>query len=420
MSLDVHLYGERIGMLFPAGENDYRLAYAPEIVERVGAGVSFLSNAMPTRVEPYSAGATQAYIEGLLPEGMRRAKLARELEIDPCDGYALIAETGRDCAGAVSFLPKGTPMHQVDAGSVAWLSDDELEELVTPPPPRLFDSSTEQRMRFALGGVRHKLSLVRGDEEGSWAWPEAGVASTHIVKPETGEYPEFVPNEMFCTTVARQVGLPVVDTAVETIAGRRCLVSKRFDREGEGVGAVRLHQENFCQALGFPPVTEREGEAGDADGPGFAEACGLLKAVGAGGDAPTLFVVAFCNYVLGNGDAHGKNFALLFDRDGMSLAPLYDIASTAVYDEPLHTGMVIAEDYSETAYLLELAQIAEECEYDFDEFRGLAAATASKLAEAIDVVVDQAQNEGWYSPVIDGIAELASERALGLGYEVEY
>lgn len=417
MSLDVHLYGERIGTLFPAGDNDYRLAYSPEVVDDVGAGVSLLSNALPTRTEPYSGEATQAYVEGLLPDGMRRMKLARQLEIDPSDDYALIAEIGRDCAGAVTFLPKGAPVEPVDTSSVAWLGDEELEELVTPPTTRFFDPATEQRMRFSLGGVRHKLSLVRDAAGGRWAWPEPGLASTHVVKPETGEYPEFVPNEMFCTSVVREVGLPVVSTELETIAGRPCLVTERFDRKGQGLAASRVHQESFCQALGWARVG---GDEDAAQGPGFAESCGLLKAVTAGDDPALLFSIAFCNYMLGNGDAHGENFALLFHGGGMSLAPFYDIASTAVYDEPLHTGMVIAEDYSETAYLLELAQIAEECNYDFDVFRNLAATTAEKLGAALDLVAERARDEGWYAPVIDGIAELAGERAFGLGVEVEY
>jgi len=145
-----------------------------------------------------------------------------------------------------------------------------------------------------------------------------------------------------------------------------------------------------------------------------------LRAVAAREDTAVLFRAAFCNYVLGNGDAHGKNFALLFDGDRMRLAPLHDIASTAVYDDPTHTGMVLSEEYSETAYLLELAQIAEECDYDFEAFRELAAATADQLGHAIDVVAERARDEGWYAPVIDGIAELAGERAFGLGAEVEY
>jgi serine/threonine-protein kinase HipA len=419
VSLDVHLYGKRVGTLFPAGERDYRLAYAPELVEKVGAGVSLLSNSLPTRTEPYSCDATEAFVEGLLPRGLRRRRLARELGADPEDGYRLIAELGRDCAGAVTFLPKGEAVVRPGETDIAWLAEDELAEALAPSAPYRFDSATEQRMRFALSGVRHKLSLTRDASRGRWAWPEAGLPSTHVVKPETGEYPEFVANEMFCTGVVREVGLPVVSTEVQRIAGRTCLVSRRFDREGEGLGVGRVHQESFCQALGIPRVAEEGGRDG-ADGPGFAESCGLLRAVADGADPSPLFAVAFCNYILGNGDCHGDNFALLFHGGGVSLAPFYDIASTAVYDEPLHTGMVIAEDYSQTAYLLELAQIAEDCRFDFDVFRELAASTAAKLGEALDVVAARAREEGWYAPVIDSIAELAGERAFGLGIEVEY
>jgi serine/threonine-protein kinase HipA len=416
VTLDVHLYGRRIGTLFPAGENDYRLAYAPELVEEVGAGVALLSNALPTRREPYSAAATQAFVEGLLPTGLRRLRQARELGIDPSDGYELIAATGRDCAGAVTFLPQGTPVVVPREDEVAWVGEEELAEALAPPS-RHFHAAREQRMRFALGGVRHKLSLVRDEREGRWAWPEVGLPSTHVVKPETGEYPEFVANEMFCTSVVREIGLPVAAATVEWIRGRACLVSKRFDRKGQGLEAERIHQETFCQALGYP---RGAGQDGCAEGPGFPQACGLLRAVASQDDPSALFAIAFCNYMLGNGDAHGENFALLFHDDGMFLAPFYDIASTAVYDEPLHTGMVISEDYAGTAYLLELAQIADDCDFDFDLLRELAASTAAKLSEVLDVVADRARAEGWHAPVIDDIAELAGERAFGLGVEVEY
>lgn len=418
MTLDVHLYGDRIGTLFPAGDNDYRLAYAPALVEEVGSGVSLLSSALPTRVEPYSAAATQAFVDGLLPSGLRRARLARELQVDPRDGYAMIAAIGRDCAGAVAFMPHGEAAIRPADEEIAWLDDDELAEALAPSSPYLHPDRGPW-MRFALGGVRHKLSLVHDERTGRWAWPEAGLPSTHVIKPETGEYPEFVANEMFCTGVVREIGLPVVSTSVERLGGRNCLVSERFDRKGRGLEARRVHQETFCQALGYP----RPGEGADdgcADGPGFPEACGLLRAVGCEDDRSKLFGIGFCNYMLGNGDAHGENFALLFHGDGLSLAPFYDVASTAVYDEPLHTGMVIADDYTETAYLLELAEIAEDCSFDFDRLRELAATTAAKLEDALDVVAGRARAEGWHAPVVERIAELAGERAFGLGVEVEY
>jgi serine/threonine-protein kinase HipA len=427
LSLDVYLYEERVGTLFPAGDNDYRLAYDPELVERVGPGKALLSNSLPARPEPYSAEATGAYVEGLLPEGSRRARLGRELSLDAGDGYLLLAELGRDCVGAVIFLPAGEPLRPRDPAAVAWLSEEELAEVVKPPPPRLFSEDREQRMRFALPGLRHKLSLVRDEAGGRWGWPEAGAASTHVIKPETGEYPEYVANEMFCMTVCRQVGLPVAKASVEEIAGRRCLVSPRYDRiVGDGPGDVRrLHCESFCQALGIPPADE-ESEEGVA--PGWAEARGLLNAVSRPDEVVNLLTAAFCNYILGNGDAHGKNFALI-DRERTSLsaaerkwrlAPLTDITSTVVYDDPIHHGLVISEEYQETSYLLELAEVCEECEFDFEVLRGLASTTASRVGMAVETIATRSKKEGWHQPIVDKIVELAADRSFGLGAEVEY
>lgn len=427
MSLDVYLYGERVGTLFPAGDNDYRLAYDPELVERTGPGRALLSHSLPARAEPYSAEATRAYVEGLLPEGARRTRLGRELDLDATDGYLLLAELGRDCPGAVAFLPQGEVPQPRDRDSIAWLSEEELAEVVKPPPPRLF-GEPRQRMRFALPGLRHKLSLVRDEESGRWGWPEAGVPSTHVIKPETGEYPEYVANEMFCMTVCRQVGLPVAKATVEQIAGRQCVVSPRYDRVvGDGgIDVKRLHCESFCQALGIPPMDDDDSE--EAKAPNWAEVRGLLNAVSRPDEVVNLLTAAFCNYILGNGDAHGKNFALL-DRDKTSvvgperkwrLAPLTDITSTVVYDDPIHHGLVISEEYQETSYLLELAEVCEECEFDFEVLRGLASTTASRVGMAVETIATRSQKEGWHAPIVDRIVELAADRSFGLGAEVEY
>jgi serine/threonine-protein kinase HipA len=274
-------------------------------------------------------------------------------------------------------------------------------------------------MRFSLAGARHKLALVLDERAGRWGWPSPSVPSTHVIKPESGAYPDLVANEMFCMSVARRAGLPVVDAELKRIAGRPCLVSRRFDRRGAWPSAARIHQEDFCQALGYPPSGDVA--AADERGPGFAESWGLLKAIGRLEDLPQLLNAAVCNYILGNGNAHGKNFALLFGEDGQRLGPSHSITSTVVYDAPIHAGMVLAEDYeSEHAYLLELAQVSEECHCDLDEFRELAGRMSERIADSLEVVVERARGEGWHAPVIDEIVELAADRAFGLRAEVEY
>lgn len=422
-ALDVHLRGERIGTLFPAGEGDCRLAYAPEAVAKAGAGATLLSTVLPARNEPFGAEATGAYLDGLLPDGARRERIARELGVDPGDACGLLAEIGGDCAGAVSFRPQGVEP-PAEAAPPAWLTEDELEELIgAQPPRRLFDPASERRMRASLAGLHHKLALVREEGSGRWGWPGPGLPSTHIVKPETGEFPDLAANEHFCTEVARCAGLAVAHTEHVLIAGRPCLVSRRFDRVGSGAGATRIHQEDLCQALGFPPPGRAAtpfAPAGEEEGPGFAEACGLLEALGRRDEVRVLLTAAIFNYALGNGDAHGKNFALLHGEGGPSLAPLYDLSSTVVYDLPVHTGMVLAGDCTETAYLLDMDQVCQECDFGLDPFRALVSETAARIAACLEQVAERAHRDGWHAPVVDEIAELAQDRALGLGYEVEY
>ncbi len=415
MSLDVYLYGALIGQLLPLGGNEYQLAYATERVEGFGEGGAVLSNALPGSAEPYSADATCAYVEGLLPSGTRRERIATELGLDPQDGYGLIAELGRDCPGAVTFLPDPAP--ETDAAGNTWLSEGELEELLTAEPARLFDSNGEARMRFALAGLRHKLSLVREERGGRWAWPTHDAPSTHILKPESDRYPDLIANEMFCTTVAREVGLWVAPTAVETIAGRRCLVSERFDRGTEDGETERFHQETFAQALGFPPGAQAGGE--EAEGPSFAESSGLLRATGEEEVVTVLLAAGLLNYLLGNGDAHGENFGMLFAYEGPMMAPVCDIASTAVYDDPTHTGMTIAADHTEAASMGDLATVAEECGVSIDHCRNVAGNMAERVSGALLPVIERAKGEGWDAPVIEDITKIAAERCLALSQEVQ-
>ena len=357
------------------------MTYAPAAVEAHGSGAVLLSSSLPVRSEPYSEDTSRAFVEGLLPEGRERRRIAGALGVDPGDGYSLLAALGRDCPGAVTFRPEGEA--------------DEAGEGSLP--------------QVVLGGDRHKLGMIRDGFDGPWRFPPPGVPSTHVVKPETGELPEIAANEMFCMAVLRQAGLPAARTSLETIDGRRCLVSPRFDLVWSGASPVRLHQETFCQALGIAPGA-REG-SGEANAPGFAEASGLLRALGLGSQVSTLVHAAFGNYVLGNGDAHGRNFALLFRESGIELAPLYDVCSTAVDGDPIEAGMVLPGDDDVTAYLSGLRRVADECGIELDVFHIQASCALKYFCDAIEVVTERAEDEGWHEPVIDRIFELAQDRA---------
>jgi serine/threonine-protein kinase HipA len=387
-----------------------------------------LSRSLPLRAGPYGPTEARPYFEGLLPDGMRRERLARELGLEHTDAYGLLAELGRDCLGAVVLLPSGErPEPPSDPGSLAWLGEDELEELLAIPPPRLLDPDRPERMRFALPGERHKLALVRDEASGRWAWPQPGAPSTHILKPETGEYPDFVVNEVACTAAMREVGFPVAPLELKTIAGRPCAVSERFDRTGEGAGATRLHQETFWQALGIPPGAERNEP--EAERPGFQHSAELLRQIGAEAEVETLFRFGFCNFLLGNHpdeivkrrDLHGRNSALLLDPEGgASLAPFCDIASTGVYEDDSHMARTIVEWVEHTSGYAGLMRIGMECERVPLEAVITAVRLAADLTQGLGSVARRALDQGWYRPVIDEVVLVVTKRAEQLSEDLSH
>jgi serine/threonine-protein kinase HipA len=418
MSLDVYLHGKPIGGLFGAGHGAYSFAYTPATVEENEPGAAMLSNSLPVRGEPFGPDASRAYVEGLLPQGRRRRAIADELGLDPADGYGLIAEIGRDCLGAVTFLPAGEPEDAHRQDSPAWLGDDELEEVVKAPPTAFFDRSNPRRMRFALPGERHKLALVRDAQGDRWAWPEPGIPSTHIVKPETRERPGLVANEHACTLAYRELGLPVGHTSVETIAGRPCLVAKRFDRWGEGPRAERLHQESFAQALGIAPdYAERRLAAGT---PSLGEASGLLRAIDDEAAVEVLMRAVFCDLLIGCTALRGGNAALLFGPAGPMPAPFYGIASTEIYGEVRSRPIVIGPDVPPAPLLIDLRHTIELCELEFQPSLIEAVKLMGPICTALGGVAADAWEEGWLRPEIDEALQVATTRALGFREESMY
>jgi serine/threonine-protein kinase HipA len=207
------------------------------------------------------------------------------------------------------------------------LTDDKLATLVANL--RSAPLGVDERVRVSLAGVQEKLVLTRLPG-GGWGRPVAGAPSTHILKPAIAAYPQTVENEAFCMRVARHLGLPVADVETTQIAGRSLIVISRFDRVVEPSGVVRRqHQEDVCQAMGLLPSRKYQ----DDGGPSLAQMAVILKAFDADSLATLVQATTF-NVVVGNGDAHGKNFSLLHSPNGtVRLAPLYDLLSTLLYDD---------------------------------------------------------------------------------------
>jgi serine/threonine-protein kinase HipA len=329
-ALAVWIYGVRVALLERA-RAEMRLTYTKEALDRFPLNTPLLSVAMPLAATPYRGKIATPFFDGLLPEGESRQMIAYDFGVPVEDSFALLEKLGRECAGALVIQPSTDPTPTVGTPGAPRLSDNEVGELIKllrSQPLGVSDS-----VRVSLAGMQEKLLLTRLPD-GGWALPMAGMASTHILKPEPPLLPGSVENEAFSLGFARALGLRAASAEVAEFSGRKVLVVERFDRRVDESGAVhRIHQEDMCQALGIPSRRKYERNGG----PSLQQIAALVRrwtAVSAGGlgELDALLQHVVLNVVVGNADAHGKNLGLLHHISGtVALAPLYDVMATTHY-----------------------------------------------------------------------------------------
>jgi serine/threonine-protein kinase HipA len=326
--LAVWLYGARVATI-DRHRGRLRLVYAEDALSRYALGTPLLSLSLPVSERRYTHGIARPFIDGLLPEGESRKSIARDVGVRADDTYGLIRELGRDCAGAVVIQPADDPAPPAPTTVTAEaLTPDGVATLVSNL--RSAPLGAGGRVRISLAGVQEKLLLTRMPD-GKWGRPVDGTPSTHILKPEIAAYPKTVENEAFCMRIAQNLGLAVAAVETTEMAKRRMIVVERFDRTIGGDGTVeRIHQEDLCQATGVPPDTKYEEDGG----PSLRRIADILQSVAAADSLERFLQALTLNVLIGNGDAHAKNFSLLHHPSGaLTLTPLYDLMCTLHYGD---------------------------------------------------------------------------------------
>ena len=333
--LAVWLYGVRVAVIDQQRDR-LRLAYTKDALDQHSLGMPLLSLSLALRRERYMHGVVRPFLDGLLPEGEARQAVARKFGVVGDDTFGLIRALGRDCAGALVIQPVDDASPPTSTTLTAErLNDDEIADLVANLQSAPLGAGG--RVRISLAGVQEKLLLTRMPD-GAWGLPVDGTPSTHILKPEIARFPNTVENEAFCMRVAKHLGLAVANVETATFGGRKLIVVERYDRVVHSDGSVeRIHQEDLCQAIGVSHDKKYE----ENGGPSLARIADLLQATAGPDSVEALLRAVTLNVLIGNGDAHAKNFSLLHEPSGaLRLTPLYDLLSTLFYGDE-HLAMYV-------------------------------------------------------------------------------
>lgn len=290
-----------------------------------------LSQSLPLGPGPFDDHQCRAFFAGLLPEGNLRRLIAQQCQVSSQNDFALLSAIGGECAGAITFVPQGQPTATAEQAGVEWLDEPQLMALLDELPRRPMLAGRDG-VRLSLAGAQDKLPVVFDGQR--IGLPKGGQPSTHILKPAIGSVEDSVFNEGFCLALAQAMGLPTAQAQIFVVQGREVLLVARYDRRvGVDGQPVRIHQEDFCQALGVVPEMKYQNEGGPD-----LKACFDLLRKATRPSAPQvlrLLDAEVFNVLIGNHDAHAKNFSLLYAGQGKNtaptLAPLYDMLCTAVY-----------------------------------------------------------------------------------------
>ena len=387
----------------------------------------------------YAAGAVKRFVENLLPEGRALDITATTYHVSKSNIFALINALGTETTGAFRF----------------WRSD-EVPPIIAATPPREVtrdelngrlnerDSIAlavwDGKVRISIAGVQDKLMVYLDrplDDGGRMFLVEPPLASTHILKPEPGRTvtPHLVVNEHFCMSLAKRMGLPVAPVSIYRTP-RPVLVVSRFDRvvveTATGPVVQRLHIIDACQASDLPATYKYERNFGSGEhvrnireGVSFELLFNRVEqTVNKAVARLTLLRWALFQFLIGNSDAHGKNFSFFVHRDGLEPAPWYDLVSVVQYPEIDHElAMAFGDAFSlDEVRAFQLADFAKRCgvnrallKREAARMAKLATEKAPLQAQAVDYLNDERAFADRLRDYVVGqaslLASLASEAA---------
>ena len=324
-TLPVHYEHLVIGVITLAEEGP---SFAYDIRWQNTRGAFPVSLGMPLGGGPFGPEVLMPWLANLLPEDANLLAVGRNLGVSPQDVIGILERIGRDTAGALTIgrlRAEEAPDYRPINGEA------ELEKIIEELPAKPFLAG-DDGVSMSLAGAQEKLPVALLPD-GRMAIPVNGAPSTHILKPDARRRLwGSVQNEALCMTLAHRCDLKTAPVTTGKAGERSYLLVTRYDRVLRDGRWLRVHQEDFCQALGKPPGAKYERNRSGIKGPRLVDMFKVVDDHLTAADRMRLLDAVVFNVLICNTDAHAKNYSILLTGRGASLAPLYDLMCAAAWE----------------------------------------------------------------------------------------
>jgi serine/threonine-protein kinase HipA len=368
-----------------------------------------ISVTMPLRSGRICPDIFLPWAANLLPESEQLRTLGQLLGMARGDVVGLLSAIGGDTAGALSIGQPGR------TASFQWRPIDDaenLERLIEELPSKPFLVG-EEGVSMSLAGVQTKVAVAI-DSKNRVCIPMNGSPSTHILKPDSPRLPGGVQNEAFCLTLARRLKIPTPQVTTGQAGRRAYLLVQRYDRINVADRWRRLHQEDFCQALGKPPSAKYERNQTGISGPTLKDMFQLTRRHMPSVDIGRLLDMLVFNVLTCNTDAHAKNYSIMIRGNGISLAPIYDAMCGEVWQNVTKklTQKIAGESRGDCLKGKHWLQFARECGLNPSQVLDRVGALAKGIvAEAQAAASDVAAMPAGKHVTLDQTREAVEHRA---------
>jgi serine/threonine-protein kinase HipA len=414
MALSVY-YEQRLVGTITVDADGAGFTYDPSWLSTRGAFP--ISTSIPLNKGRTGPAVLLPWAANLLPESGNLQAVGQFLGVAPSDVIGILSEIGRDTAGALSIGRPGT------SSSANWRpieNTTDLERIIEELPKKPFLVG-EEGVSMSLAGVQSKMG-VAVDDQGRICIPLEGSPSTHILKPDIPRLWGSVQNEAFCLTLAKRMNLPVADVTTGVAGKRSYLLVKRYDRAKTDGQWRRLHQEDFCQALGKPPTAKYEANQTGIRGPTLKDMFDATRRLAPPTEIVKLLDMLVFNVIACNTDAHAKNYSLMVRASGASLAPIYDVMCGEVWENVTKNlaQKIAGKNRGEHLKGRHWQRFAKECGLNPRQVLARVATLAEEAqAAAAAAAEDVGKMPAGKHPLLRQTANAITKRALTIGRQIK-